>query len=570
MTTATTTRKKKQTVAALPSSKRDVMDPWDCIQVFPHYDPHRDSEDFEFIPERAYEKIEWIEENIVHTEGPLAGKPYFLEPHQLGMQYMLWGWFHRVEGYRRIKEALYYCSRKGSKSTDCAVILNTIIFTEPDHRMQIYGCASAERQSQKVFNIMKAQVGANEEMARRVRVYKQPASIQRLVDESTYLPLPDNADVEHGANVRACLCDEIHTYKSAALPIVMRTGMIAQKEPLMLYATTADYLRPSFCNDRLDYGKKVRDGVVRNPRFLPMIYEPSEERLREDPDYWQKEECWREANPMFGIVIPPEAMREECDLAIADPSYQNEFKRLLCNIRTEVSESMIEAERWALNDGVFPPGHFAGRTPLAVFLDCSSTSDATSLNLLFEHPVEGYEAVWYHWMPRAKADHYERTYSKPYSVWEREGWITLTEGDQIHYDRIRDEIVAICTQYGIRELSIDPLFQAIQLAQQLEEAGIKIEYFKCNMTNMTAPTGEALRFINSGLMKHGNNAFMREQAGNAVLSRRKELMMPDKAKSTGKIDGIVALIGNMATALLKRKPKGSVYETRGFISFGKD
>jgi len=468
-----------------------------------------------------------------------------------------------VEGYRRIKEALYYCSRKGSKSTDCAVILNTIIFTEPDWRMQIYGCASAERQSQKVFNIMKAQIKANPALEEQVRIYKQPASIQRLFDESTYLPLPDNADVEHGANVRACLCDEIHTYKSAALPVVMRTGMIAQKEPLMLYATTADFLRPSFCNDQLDYAKKILNGTVRNPRYLPMVYEPDPEKLKQNPLYWQQEECWRECNPMYGIVIPPEAMREECDKAIADPSYENEFKRLLCNIQTEVNESMIEASRWALNDGDYPPGHFIGRTPVAVSLDCSSTSDSTSLNLLFEAEDEGYENLWYHWMPRASAEEAERKYSKPYSVWDREGWIILTDGDQIHYDRIRDEILAICAQFGITELNVDPLFQAIQLCQQLEEAGLKIQYFKCNMVNMTAPTKEMLRFTNMGQFKHGNNGFMREQAVNAILVRRQEMQMPDKAKSKGKIDGIVSSIMSMATAMTKKKKPESIYETRG-------
>jgi phage terminase large subunit-like protein len=128
--------------------------------------------------------------------------------------------------------------------------------------------------------------------------------------------------------------------------------------------------------------------------------------------------------------------------------------------------------------------------------------------------------------------------------------------------------MALCSVYGVKAIAVDPLFQSVQLCQQLQDEGLDVEYFKCNMVNLTAPTGETLRFINSGALRHGNNGFMRDQSANAVLSRRQEMCMPDKAKSAGKIDGIVTLIMSMATALLKRKPKGSVYETRGFITFG--
>lgn len=553
-----------------PRKSSRPLTPHECIQLFPGYDPWRDADEYEFVPELAEGKIAFIEKHIVHTEGAKAGQPYILAPHQRGMAYMIWGWRHKVTGLRRINEIWYYVPRKNSKSTDLAVFMAAEFMTCKGWRKQYYSCASGEKQAAIVYGMFKAMCKMNTEMGKRVRVYLQPKSIVRLADESIYRPLPENAEVEHGKNVYWVLCDETHTYSSGDLVVAMRTGQAAQPERLLMHATTADYMRESFCNQQYDYACKVRDGVIVNPNYLPVIYEISQETLNADPDAWKKPEHWAKCNPLYGLNVDIGFLKVECQRAIDDPSYENEFKRLHCNIRTETSERMIASERWALNDGVFPPGHFKGRKPVAASLDCSATSDATSLNILYEHPVSGYESVWFHWMPRQSAMEYERKYSKPFSVWEKQGWVTLTDGDQIHYDRIRDEILTICSEHGVTEINVDPLFQAIQLCQQLEEAGLAIQYFKCNMVNLTAATAEFLRFVNSGEFLHGNNAFMREQSANAVLSRRQELMMPDKAKSAGKIDGIIAACMSMATALLNRKPKGSVYETRGLITFGAD
>jgi len=551
--------------------KKRPPTPRECIEMLPGYDPYRDADEYEFVPELAEAKIQFIEKHIVHTEGALAGKPYLLAPHQRGLAYMLWGWRHRVTKLRRINEIWYYVPRKNSKSTDLAVFMCCEFMTCKGWRRQYYSCASGEKQSAIVYGMIKAMCKMNPAIGERVRVYLQPKSIVRLADESIYRPLPENAEVEHGKNVYWVLCDETHTYKSGDLVVAMRTGQAAQPERLLMHATTADYMRESFCNQQYDYACKVRDGVIKNPNYLPVIYEISQETLNEYPDAWKDPQYWAQCNPLYGLNVDIGFLRAECQRAIDDPSYENEFKRLHCNIRTETSERMIASERWSMNDGAFPIGHFKGREPIAASLDCGSTSDSTSFNILFgAADGDGYEAVWFHWMPRVKAQEYERKYAKPFSVWEREGWVTLTDGDQIHYDRIKDDIMMLCAQYGVKSLNVDPLFQSVQLCQQLQDEGLEVIYWKCNMVNMTAPTGEVLRFINSGMLKHGDNGFMREQSANAVLSRRQEMCMPDKAKSAGKIDGIVTLIMSMATALLKRKPKASVYETRGFITFGDD
>src|SRR3546814_17357715 len=57
------------------------------------------------------------------------------------------------------------------------------------------------------------------------------------------------------------------------------------------------------------------------------------------------------SNPMLGKSITIEFLRKECLRAQEDPSYENVFKRLYLNIRTETRERMISSEKWSINDG---------------------------------------------------------------------------------------------------------------------------------------------------------------------------------------------------------------------------
>lgn len=537
----------------------------------PDYNPFRDAAGYVFHVDRAERYRTFIETQITHIEGKVSGQPYILQPHELTIIYNLFGWYNIKTNLRRYREALFFVPRKNSKSTFAATIINAVMFMDGEARMQNYSLGANLDQANIIKRIANAQVSANPELLKRVKVYKSTHAYELLADGSIYRSLTADAGTKHGLNTHFCVADEIHAYPNSELIDVIKTSMGARQQPLMLYTTTSDYQRESVCNKVYDYACKVRDGVLCDAGFLPVIFEITQEDVNEYPECWKDPVYWAKANPMLGKSVSLEFLHRECQRAIDDPSYENTFKRLYLNIRTETSERMISSDRWALNDGEFPDNHFVGRTPVAASLDCGSTSDSTSFNILYEAAGgDGYESIWFHWMPIDKANEYERKYAKPFSVWEREGWVTLTDGDIIHYDRIRDDIMLLCAQYGVKSLNVDPLFQSIQLCQQLQDEGLEVIYWKCNMVNMTAPTGEVLRFINSGMLKHGDNGFMREQSANAVLSRRQEMCMPDKAKSAGKIDGIVTLIMSMATALLKRKPKASVYETRGFITFGDD
>jgi len=249
-----------------------------------------------------------------------------------------------------------------------------------------------------------------------------------------------------------------------------------------------------------------------------------------------------------------------------NPHLKNSFLRLHLNVRTSSTERMIDADKWALNDGDYHRDDFKGQIAVGCAIDLGMTSDMCSLCLLYGNSAEGFRAIWWHWIPRKAALDYQETKQIPYELWEQGGWVKITEGDEIDYDLIRDDLIAINQEWPIGELAVDRLFQGAQLCQQLAKLKWKIVEFGQGYYSMAAPTASFLGFINRGKWGHGNSPIMKWQAQNAVAERNvNEDIKPSKKKSASKIDGIVT--GVMATGMAVREvvEEGHAYQNRGML-----
>jgi phage terminase large subunit-like protein len=72
--------------------------------------------------------------------------------------------------------------------------------------------------------------------------------------------------------------------------------------------------------------------------------------------------------------------------------------------------------------------------------------------------------------------------------------------------------------------------------------------------------------VRSHRINHGGNPVLRWNASNVAVHRdRNDNLIPDKAKSFERIDGIVAGLIAMARAIRNLAPEPSVYEVRGLI-----
>jgi phage terminase large subunit-like protein len=189
-----------------------------------------------------------------------------------------------------------------------------------------------------------------------------------------------------------------------------------------------------------------------------------------------------------------EYMEREFARAKETPAYENTFKRLELNIRTRVVTKWLDMGRWDACCGNINAEALKGRSCFAG-LDLGATSDLTSLCLLFPSD-EGYEALWWYWVPRETAHRRQNRDRIDYFGWVNEGYIEFTDGNETDYRHIRKRINEIAGDYGVRELAADRLFQGAQLCQDLADDGFEVVPFGMGYYSMAAPTQELERLIN--------------------------------------------------------------------------
>ncbi len=518
----------------------------DLFALIPGYDPAATAALGEWFDVDAAEMaVAFFHECLVLVEGHKGGEPFILEGWQRAIVGCLFGW-KREDGTRRYREAFIYVPRKNGKTPFCAGIVNLVMFTDDEPGAQLYSAAAEREQAAIIFKHASGMILREPELEKRCRIYKTYRSIERPETGATYKALSSDADTKHGLGPSLVIVDELHAHPNGELVDVLMTGTAARRQPLVIYITTADYSRESVCNTKYDYACKVRDGKITNSAHLPVIYEA---KLEDD---WKSPDVWRKANPNLGVSVQEDYLRQECLRAQDEPSYENTFKRLHLNIKTEQAERIVPMDAW---DDC--PGDIDAEAMQMARchggLDLAQRDDLAAFALGFPPPHEDgdWSFLWWFWCPAGCIEKRERQHGVPYTTWARQGLITLTEGDDIDYGRIRRDLVEICSEYEVVDIGYDP-YNATHLQQLLrEEDGIEMVPMRQGALTMSEPTKYFIGRVATRRMNHGGNPIARWMAANMAVKRdHADNIVPAKDKSTGKIDGIVASVMAMGRAMV--------------------
>lgn len=537
------------------------------LRLIPGYDPIATAGNARFDPEAAQLALDFFPECLKHIEGALAGQPFRLQPWQQAYIANLIGW-KRLDAagriVRRYRESLLYVPRKNGKTPLVAGLGLYLLFCDPEVGQQNYITAGDREQAATMFRHAAGMVRGEPELEGRCQVYGgnaqggQARSIVKASDNSFLKILSADADTKHGGNTHLAVIEELHVQPNRDLVDVLATSMASENraQPLLIYVTTADFDRPSICNEKHDYASGVRDGRIDDPQFLPVIYEAD----RGDP--WDDPKTWEKANPNLGVSVSREYLARECKKAKEIPAYENTFRRLHLNQRTEQDVRAIDMDAWDACGLEADP--IAWRQQMLEELrrqrcrgglDLGSTSDLTAFALLFGDEPPFTVLPWF-WVPADGNHQREHKQRVPYALWIKQGFITETPGNVTDYDRVRADVNALALQFGIAELAVDRLFQGAQLCTQLMGDGFEVIAFGQGFVSMAAPTKRILELIAEGKLHHGNNPVLAWMARNAATEEDAAGNLKfSKKKSPQKIDGIVAV--TMALGRTMAEPAAS-------------
>ena len=481
---------------------------------------------------------------LTHTKGKFAGQPFDLRPWQKAVVKKLFQ--QRKDGLRQYRTCLLMLPRKNGKSELAAALAIYFLLFDGEMGAEVYSAAADKDQAALVFNVAAQMIRNDAELEVQCEIVDSQKRIVHRKSGSFYRAISAEAYSKHGFNASVVIYDELHAAPTRELWDVLSTSQGARVQPLMMAITTAGYDRHSILWELYDHAKKVAEDPTLDPTFLPLLFEAPI-----DAD-WQDEKVWKQSNPALGDFRSLEEMRIAAQRAKSIPAQENTFRRLYLNQWTEQAERWIDMAAWDDCAGDVPwqelPKHLLGK-PCYAGLDLSSRSDLTACVLVFQDEKYLTVVPWF-WVPEEEAAKRSTKDRVPYTQWIRDGLITPTPGNIVDQGFIREDINRLAKEYRLKELSFDP-WNATKLAVELgQHDGIKVVEIRQGFANLSEPTKDLGALVKGKTLRHGGHPVLRWMAGNMVVKQDPiGNLVPDKSKVTEKIDGIVALIMAIGSAL---------------------
>ncbi len=513
----------------------------------------------------ANHAVDFIEGFCEHVEDRWAGQPLLLEPWQTDIIRTLFGW-KRENGTRRYRTTYIEIPRKNGKSLLAAAIGLYLLVADGTQGGKVFSAASTRDQAGIVHDMAAGMVRRNKWLSQRCNIIDSKKRITHPASGSYYRAVTGEAGPMYGESPSGILFDELFVQKHRELWDSLQTGQASRAQPLTVVLTTAGYDRHTICWEQHDYAEKVRDAIVDDPSFLPVLY------FADVDDDWTDPKVWAKANPNLGISVSEDFLAAECQKAQETPGKENSFRQLHLNQWTEQEVRWLSMERWDACHGLSEPTPLADVEDMLAGRDCfagldlASTTDVAALVLAFPEDDGGISLLPYFYIPADRARQREKRDRVPYTVWARQGFLTMTDGATIDYDVIRRDINELHKRFNIREIAADR-WNATQIINQLGQDGFEVVAFGQGYKDMTSPSKELERLVVEGKLRHFGNPVLRWMASNVSADMDAAgNVKPSKKASTEKIDGIVAAIMAIGRILVDEPEQQSIYEERGLLS----
>lgn len=485
--------------------------------------------------------------------------PIELQPWQICMVLMLYGWKKRSDNFRRFRIAFIMLPRKTGKSALVSGFALNALVSDGELGPEVYSAALVEDQARRVFDESVAMRDGTPELHKLI-VKSGSNPCRRLIAPKTagvFRPLSRDKENMEGLNISFAGCDELHKWKGRGAWDVIRYGMRSRQQPLLVGITTAPSAddTTSICNTLLDYSHKVLEGIVPDDAFFAWITSIDPE------DAWDDESKWIKACPNLGVTVKLEDMRQEALEAANQPESLNAFKRYSLNIRVDAADQPIATADWdacsraprrigELDISRLLRKHsekrLRGRICFAA-LDLAIINDTSSLVLVFPPMCAGekWRIMPHFWIPEQNIEQRVERDRVPYNVWRDYGFLHATPGKTTDFEWIVQRILEITKQYDMRELAYDPALATGIIKLLLTRGvsnGILVKYSQTAM-NYAAPCGDFTRTVIRRELVHDGDPVLRWHITNLRWKKGYTgLIMPDKERSAEKIDGAVAAI----------------------------
>ncbi len=491
---------------------------------------------------------------LKHSKGQWASQPFELEPWQVFIFWVLFGWQRDSDNTRKFRRAHISVARKNGKSTLAAGIGLYGMMCDGEPGAEIYVSATKREQAGCIFT----EAERMRESSTTLRKYTKN-HINNIFCETThsfFRPTSSDKPLD-GPNPHMTIFDELHAWREIHRKFynTMVTGGASRRQPLQVTTTTAGDDQSLIWKEEYDHCKGVLEGTFNDETIFAYMAEIDDEDDPLDPAVWIK------ANPNLGVSVSMEYLQQQANDAKNKPSFLPVFISKHCNKITSSRNKAFDRDLWAkcstpLSDWTKADAFGAG-------FDLGGRDDLASSAIVARFLVDGSDPAKPVYRYEAKVRTYCYTDTKrdlatePFQSWVHDGRLRV---ERHVIAALRDDLFADLDAYGIQRVGYDPS-NAQQLGDEIEARGNKAVRITQSYFQYNEPIKELHECIRTERFSFGGCPVINWAANNAIIVKNHaDQWMFDKVSSADKIDPIVAvtMAFRMAT-LAPARITGSIY-----------
>jgi len=498
----------------------------------------------------------------------LAGSPTMGEVSRqwvLDFVRAVFGAYDEATGRRLITEFFLLISKKNTKSTTAAGIMMTALLLNWRRSAELTIIAPTVEIAKNSFFPARDMIQADDELRAIFHVQEHYRTITDRRTGAVLSVVAADTDTVGGKKSSIVLIDELWIFgKKAKAENMLREatgGLVSRPEGFIIYLTTQSDEPPAgVFKQKLQYARKVRDGEIHDPRFLPVLYEFPRAML--DAGEHRNPEKFYVTNPNLGASVNKDDLVRM--LAQAEESGEESVIGFMAkHLNVEIGQA-LRSDRWAGAD--YWEAQADPSISLSYLLDNSEVIevgiDGGGLDDLLGMCVLGRHKDTKEWLAWCRAWAHPSVLERRKEIAPRlkdfaaDGELSLVENIGEDVAELAD-IVAEVNESGLLDkVGADPASIGSVL-DALEEAGIPGEKLVAVSQGwkLSGTIKTAERRLADGTLKHAAQALMAWCVGNAkVVPTGNAINITKQASGSAKIDPLMALFD--AVDLMARNPEG--------------
>ena len=493
------------------------------------------SDGYHFDIEKANKPIYFIETFCRHSKGQWARKQIKLELFQKAFIQALYG-FVDEHGFRQYNECAFIVSRKNGKTT-LSDGLQLFAAIEEDGA-EVYSVATKRDQAAISFNEVCNMYSQSEPLQKFFK--KRRTDIYSKINFSKIQPLSADSNTLDGLNASFVLVDELHAITNLDLITVMKQSMSMRTQPILLYNSTNGFIREGPFDITLEYAKKVVDGKINNPRFLPILY--LQDSIKE---IYEDESSWYKSNPSLGKIKSWSYLRDQFQKSIDSPAERRTTLTKDFNLSENTTQAFLNWDD--LNNTNTYNIEDLGDSYVIGGFDLSQTDDLTVAGTLIKKNGQYY----YHcrcFLPRDLIEQRTAETGIPYKTWRDQGYLFESGTDRIDYTDVTDYFLEMQDKYQLTYIKIayDP-YNSVYLRKEMLNAGFNEDVlWRCRQgyQTLSSPLKQLGVDLKAKIINYNNNPIVKWCLSNIAVKQdiNNNIMPYKKNNETLKIDAAAVML----------------------------